>query len=285
LDLLNSALSPTDLHGLIGTGAGAGANAGRALDQSNNPVNASGSIAALTNSADLGYGPVGQFTAAFWIKPVNLGGGPRVFILGTNGTVNNSSFNSFGVLNPNAASLTAAFRGSSGAAVAPTLAVTLVANEWQFLAFTYDTNVANGTVSVYRGTTNTPPTLSSTTNVGTGTIDFGVSANLLVGNYLINAQNRPFKGYLDDVQFYTRAFSTVGVSNVWNLTAPKFVTIVPPPTLAISNSGPNQLTVTWSAGTLLQATDLTGPWTTNLSASPYIFTPTGARTFFRAQVP
>ncbi len=56
------------------------------------------------------------------------------------------------------------------------------------------------------------------------------------------------------------------------------------PTLSIQQVGLS-LQVNYANGILLQATSLTGPWTTNNTASPYTFTPTGASMFFRAQAP
>ena len=40
----------------------------------------------------------------------------------------------------------------------------------------------------------------------------------------------------------------------------------------------------WSQGTLLQATNLTGPWVTNTAASPYTITPGGPQMFYRVKV-
>jgi len=41
----------------------------------------------------------------------------------------------------------------------------------------------------------------------------------------------------------------------------------------------------WSQGTLLQATNLAGPWTTNTATSPYTVKPSGPQQFFRVLVP
>jgi hypothetical protein len=60
----------------------------------------------------------------------------------------------------------------------------------------------------------------------------------------------------------------------------------PSVTLGFSFNG-SSLTLNWSQGILLEANDVTGPWTTNLSASPpsFIVTPTTApRKFYRIQV-
>jgi hypothetical protein len=40
----------------------------------------------------------------------------------------------------------------------------------------------------------------------------------------------------------------------------------------------------WSQGTLLEAPALSGPWTTNLSTSPYVVNPTAAQKFYRVRV-
>jgi hypothetical protein len=59
--------------------------------------------------------------------------------------------------------------------------------------------------------------------------------------------------------------------------------VLPPPGLSIVKVGSN-LQVTYTNGVLEQATNVTGPWTTNVSASPYLFNPAtnGSREFFRA---
>jgi hypothetical protein len=58
----------------------------------------------------------------------------------------------------------------------------------------------------------------------------------------------------------------------------------PPVTLQVQFSGTN-LQLSWSQGLLLQATNVTGPWTTNLTAtSPFIVSPTARQMFYRVQV-
>jgi hypothetical protein len=57
-----------------------------------------------------------------------------------------------------------------------------------------------------------------------------------------------------------------------------------PPTVGIGSVGPN-FQITWSAGILLQATNLSGPWTTNTTAtSPYTVVPSGSM-FYQVLVP
>lgn len=55
----------------------------------------------------------------------------------------------------------------------------------------------------------------------------------------------------------------------------------PPVTFSIQSVLGTQITVQWSQGTLMQATNLHGPWTSNSASSPYIFTPSAPQQFFR----
>ncbi len=63
--------------------------------------------------------------------------------------------------------------------------------------------------------------------------------------------------------------------------------VVTAPTLNVTSSSGGNLTLTWSGGaTLLQTTNLVGPWTTNSTAtSPYTISPTNAQKFFRVRIP
>jgi hypothetical protein len=57
-----------------------------------------------------------------------------------------------------------------------------------------------------------------------------------------------------------------------------------PPSPIIQKSGSN-LQVNWQIGSLLQATNLTGPWLTNTDPAPITIAPAAPRQFFRVQVP
>jgi hypothetical protein len=54
--------------------------------------------------------------------------------------------------------------------------------------------------------------------------------------------------------------------------------------LSIATSGKQALTLTWSQGSLLQSTNLTGPWITNTTASPYTVVPSNSQMFFKVRV-
>jgi hypothetical protein len=74
-----------------------------------------------------------------------------------------------------------------------------------------------------------------------------------------------------------------GACNVAEL---QFFSPNPPPVMYLSNSwNGNQLQLSWPAGgTLLEATNVTGPWTTNMAAMPpFSVTPSQPQKFYRVQ--
>ena len=78
-----------------------------------------------------------------------------------------------------------------------------------------------------------------------------------------------------DIRIYNYALESSQVSQLYSGA----------PTLGATRSG-SSLILTWPAGsTLLQATNLLGPWTTNINTSPYTVTPAGPQMFFKAQTP
>jgi hypothetical protein len=61
-------------------------------------------------------------------------------------------------------------------------------------------------------------------------------------------------------------------------------TVLPPVTLGFQSSSSGVI-LTWSRGLLLEASDVTGPWTTNTTASsPFTIVPSGPRQFYRVLV-
>lgn len=52
-----------------------------------------------------------------------------------------------------------------------------------------------------------------------------------------------------------------------------------------TQTGTTNFVLNWAAGTLLQTTNLTGPWVTNTASSPYTVVPTNMRTFYRLSLP
>ena len=93
-----------------------------------------------------------------------------------------------------------------------------------------------------------------------------------------NTFNNYFTGNIYDVRIYSYTLSQSQVRAAARLT-PSFSNQVVP--------GPNggQLVLSWPFGTLLQATNVTGPWTTNAATPPYTNYMTWPRQFFRISNP
>jgi len=81
------------------------------------------------------------------------------------------------------------------------------------------------------------------------------------------------------VAVFNQAFTPAQVSGLFN-----GAYVLGPQTLHISESGPN-VVLDWQAGTLLESTNVLGPWTTNSAAtSPYTIPATNKAAFFRLLV-
>jgi hypothetical protein len=95
---------------------------------------------------------------------------------------------------------------------------------------------------------------------------------------------------LDDIGIWRRALTPLEVANVESAgrAGNSFDTVgTPSVTLSIAPAGSN-LQVSWSPaiGSLLESSNLNGPWTTNSTASsPYIVGPSNAAKFYRVQLP
>ena len=93
---------------------------------------------------------------------------------------------------------------------------------------------------------------------------------------------RTFNGYINEVTVFNRTLTGAELGQFYSA-AVTAQAAVGPLTLQLRQSGSN-LQLTWSRGSLLQATNLTGPWTTNTGAvSPFTVVPTGPQMFYRLQ--
>ena len=89
-----------------------------------------------------------------------------------------------------------------------------------------------------------------------------------------------FPGKIDEVAVFNYSFTPAQVLNLYNSA---FVTPPPSVTLSLQQGGSN-VVLSWPQGMLLQANDLTGPWSTNNASSPYTNAPTGPNKFYRVIV-
>jgi hypothetical protein len=92
--------------------------------------------------------------------------------------------------------------------------------------------------------------------------------------------SRVFSGVIADVGIFNSALSQAQVTALYNAA----LNVPPPLPISIAETG-GRIQVTWSwsgAASLLQATNLGGPWATNSGAtSPYYVTPVKPQQFYR----
>ncbi|EEF57829.1 LamG-like jellyroll fold domain-containing protein [Pedosphaera parvula] len=145
-------------------------------------------------------------------------------------------------------------------------------NQWSFVALVVEPTQA----TLYMIN---PDGVQSATNVLAHTSDvFG--NNWRIGTDDLNNDNsgaRDFTGLIDEVAVFNYAMTPAQIKGLYSAGGPPSVT------LNIQSSGAN-VVLTWAQGTLLQATSVAGPWTTNNATSPYTTSPAGAQKFYRVIV-
>ncbi len=72
--------------------------------------------------------------------------------------------------------------------------------------------------------------------------------------------------------------------NTYDMTFDLGLAVASQVALSIAPAGEGSLSLSWSQGTLLQTTNLAGPWTTNTVPSPYTIAPTNSKMYFKVLV-
>jgi hypothetical protein len=141
------------------------------------------------------------------------------------------------------------------------------ANQWSLAALVIEPTQAtlylyntNGLSSVINSVTNANVAWDGTGRIGNDE----------------NNVNRTFNGIMDEVAVFNYAFTPDQVLNLYNAASSVL--------LNIQKVG-GSVVLNWPKGTLLESTNVTGPWTTNIASSPYTNPPTGSKKFYRVQVP
>lgn len=142
------------------------------------------------------------------------------------------------------------------------------ANQWSFCALVV--TPTNTTWYLY----NTSGLQTHTYTINNPVMPWTGSSSLIRIGSDSAQPTRVVNGRIDEVAVFNRSLSQSEIMQIATAS----------PTLTIQRVG-TQLQVAWPFGTLLEATDLNGPWTTNATTSPYMFTPSGAQKFFRAKTP
>jgi hypothetical protein len=139
-------------------------------------------------------------------------------------------------------------------------------NEWSYVA------VAVAPTSAVLYLYNTNGLQSATNVVAHNNMTWGGSqSNIRIGSD--NSVATTFNGRIDEVSIFNRTLSAGEIMQLAGQSA----------TVQIAPVGTN-LQLNWPYGTLLEAKNITGPWTVNTNQSPYVVTPTGDRKFYRVQL-
>jgi hypothetical protein len=146
--------------------------------------------------------------------------------------------------------------------------------QWSFVGVV----VTPTNATIYYG--NPPNPLQTAANAIAHTSDvFG--NNWQIGsdnNDGLNGGARNFAGSIDEVVVFTRSLSLAEMQTLYSVGVNG-----QPVSITITRSGDNVM-LTWPRGTLLEASQVIGPWTTNNATSPYVLPPAGSGKFYRAQV-
>jgi hypothetical protein len=147
-------------------------------------------------------------------------------------------------------------------------------NQWSFVGMV----VTPTNATIFYG--NPPNALQTAVNAIAHTSDvFG--NNWKIGTDDINNNNdgaRNFAGSVDEVVVFTRSLSLAEMQTLYSVGVNG-----QPVSLNIQRSGANVM-LTWPRGTLLEADQVIGPWSTNNASSPYTLPPAGSGKFYRVQV-
>jgi hypothetical protein len=163
--------------------------------------------------------------------------------------------------------------GNDGSAQSDaTSSVSILDNNWHMVAYSYSGSPGqNNNGSLYvDGTAIAYNTV--VTNPAVNNLDVWIGG---APDY----SNRFLPANIANVSIFNQALTAAQVQGLYN-----GVGVLGPQTISITHSGAN-VVLNWQSGTLLQATNLLGPWTTNSAAQPGYTVPiTGGNQFFRLLV-
>ncbi len=210
---------------------------------------------------------------AAWIYPVNAGGtnnqAPSAgIIFNRSSTVSGLCYKNDGnQLGYNWNNDSAAFGYSSGL-IPPT-------NQWSFVAVVV--TPTNATLYLYN--TNGSGTSVNTHNHGSSPF----TGETRIGSDSQGGRN--FNGKIEQAIVFNYSLSANQIAQVYTNGGMPLVTAPTNANLTISSPSSGVLQLSWTAGTLLEATNVTGPWATNTSTSPYTAPTTNApQMFYRVRL-
>jgi hypothetical protein len=201
-------------------------------------------------------------TITAWINPATTNAPNLGLVFERQGEVAGLCFGTNGNLGFNWNNAAATYNFDSG--------LTVPASQWSFVALVVSPTSATLYMDNANGQTNatlagTYPSLSFA-----DPLDFGTDTQF--------PDVRAFNGNIDEVAIFNRSLSSLEIAQLYAVGSggPQ------PASISIKGSG-TSVVLTWT-GTLLQSTNVTGPWVTNSAAvSPLTVAPAGPRMFYRAQ--
>jgi len=159
--------------------------------------------------------------------------------------------------------------GDNGDATSST---SIVGSSWHMVAYTYTgvPSIANNGSLYVDGVLVAADTVPALV---------GSAYDVWIGGSPDYGTARLFPGSIAHAAFFAQALSVAQVLALYQAGS-----TAPPVTLTIAPAGAGNLTISWLAGTLLQSTNVTGPWTTNPAVSPCLVTPANSQIFFKVRV-
>ena len=162
-----------------------------------------------------------------------------------------------------------AANGNNGDATSPT---SILGSGWHMLAYTY---------TGAPGVTNNGSLYVDGTLVANNTVTAlaGSGYDVWIGGSPDYGNGRLLPGNIAHAAVFSQALSAAQVRSIYQAASN-----VPAVSLTIIPSGNGQLTLKWFEGTLLQSTNVSGPWVTNTATSPYPLAPGQSQMYFRVRV-
>ncbi len=163
---------------------------------------------------------------------------------------------------------------ADGSAADATDPSSIVGTNWHMVVYTY-TGVPNvgGNGRLY-----VDGVLTATNTV---TQPSGSSLDLWIGGAPDYSTSRLLPGSIAQVAVFTNALAATEVQTLFDAAS-----IAPPITFESSSAtaAAGTFVLTWPQGTLLETTNLAGPWITNTTTSPCTVSPTNAHMYYRVKV-
>jgi hypothetical protein len=211
LQLVDGSGAPVDLHGVPGSGVG---GYGKSLNFTGASMGGNGPMAFTTNNFAAFFGTMNAFTVTLWLKPATsllVNNYPRFFTLGANGLADRGVTNSLQLLSNGNGQSGTAVQGFVNTLQTSTFtfgAFNMPANQWSFLALTYD----GATLNFYGGSETNAVSLQSSAAFAAGPVTLTNAWTLMLGNRL--ALDRAFAGQMDAVRFYSLALPLSGLEGL-----------------------------------------------------------------------